>query len=346
MSARDTQPEGLTTLTGLKVDEQPRRVVEATRVKVSVIGGGAWGVALATAAQVAGSDVVLYSRRAGALPTGVQGTQSLQEAARHAHLLLLAVPSEFVRAIARALGDFVDSRHAIVHGVRGLVARDGSADLSTISTVLREETPVRRIGALGGPVLTDELAAGAPSVMVVGTRFPEVARVVRGALAGASLRIYSTDDLTGLEWASALTGILAVAVGFARGVGLGAGVLSAFVTRAVHEAARIAVAAGGEERTLLGLGGFGDLLAAIAEDARPEIRLGEAVARGASLEDAQASIGQRIEGLELAPRVAAFAAKHRVNAPIFTSVAHAIFSRRPAEELVRELMMGPITSPA
>jgi len=229
--------------------------------------------------------------------------------------------------------------------VRGLVSQT-SGELSTISTILREETPVRRIGALGGPVLTDELLAGAPCVMVVASRFPEVIKVVRRALGAPSLRVYASDDLVGLEWASALTSILAVAVGFARQLGFGAGVLAAFVTRAVHEGARIAMVAGAEERTFLGLGGFGDLLAATNEEARPEIRLGEALARGTPLDEAMKSIGQRIEAIELAPRVAAIAVKQRVAAPIFTAIAHAIFSRRPPQELVRDLMMGPIVGPA
>ena len=333
--ARDTDP-----------GEAPARkaVASGPRPRVSVIGGGAWGIALALAAVDAGSDVCLYSRRGPAV-TGARTTRTLRDATEHAKLLLVAVPSTVARELARALGDLVDGQHAIVHGVRGLVLQP-NGDLATIAEVLREETPVRRLGALGGPALTDELAAGKPSVIVVASRYAEVVRAVRGALGGRALRIYSIEDLTGLEWASALTSITAVAVGFARGVGLGAGVLAAFVTRAVHEAARIAAAAGAEERTFLGLGGFGDLLAAIAEDARPEIRFGEAVARGATVEDALASLGQRVEAIELAPRVAAFAAKHRVAAPIFTAVAHGIFARKPAEELVAELMMGPLTGPA
>lgn len=336
-SARDTDPGA----------RPPREKGNgAPHARVSIVGGGAWGIALATAAANAGSDVVLYSRRGASIADRrVQQTKTLADAAKHAHLILFAVPSEFVRPVARSLGDHVDGRHAIVHGVRGLVLQP-NGDLETISTILHDETPVRRLGALGGPVLTDELSAGSPCVMVVGSRYPEVIKVVRHALGAASLRIYATEDLTGLEWASALTSILAVAVGFARGVGLGAGVLAAFVTRGVHEAARIAAAAGAEERTFLGLGGFGDLLAATNEDARPEIRFGEAVARGAAVQDAMKTIGQRVEAIDLAPRVAAFAAKHRINAPIFTSIAHAIFAQRPPAELVRDLMMGPIVGPA
>ncbi len=321
---------------------------EHTKSKVAVIGGGAWGIALGTAAQNTGSDVLVYSRRPGHVDAhGLRVTSSIADATAHARLLVLAVPSEHVRGIAREIGGLIDGRHAIVHGVRGLVGDGSESDeLVPISAVLREETPTRRIGALGGPVLTHELAAGAPSIIVVASRYPDVIHVVRDAFGAPSLRIYATDDLTGLEWASALTGILAVAVGFARGVGLGAGLVSAFVTRAVHEAARIGHAAGAEERTFFGLSGFGDLLAAIAEESRPEVRLGESVARGGSVDDAIAGAGQRIEAIELAPRVAAFAKKHHVSAPIFTTIAHGIFARRPAAELVQDLMLGPITGPA
>ena len=324
------------------------------RTRVSVVGGGAWGVALAAAAAGAGSEVLLYSRRASSEgsknPLGVVVTHSLAEAARHAPLLLLAVPSAQARNVGRALGDVVDGHHMIVHGIRGLVqaAPDpfGAPSLATISAVLREETPARRFGALGGPVLTDELAAGAPSILVVASRFAEVIAAVRSALGGPSLRIYATEDLIGLEWASALTGILAVAVGYARGVGVGAGLVAAFVTRGLHEAARVAAAAGADERTFYGLAGFGDLLAAIAEEARPEIRLGEALARGETLDRALSVLGQRIEAIELAPKIAAFATHHRVSAPILQAVANGIFAQRPSQEILQALMSAPITGPA
>ena len=95
-----------------------------------------------------------------------------------------------------------DGAHYVVHGVRGLVSDDG--DLVTISDVIREETPVRRTGALGGPALASDILAGRPSVVVVGSRFPEVNEAVASALGSSTLRVYPTTDQTGLEWASAL----------------------------------------------------------------------------------------------------------------------------------------------
>jgi glycerol-3-phosphate dehydrogenase (NAD(P)+) len=315
--------------------------------RVSVVGGGAWGVALAAAAAGAGSDVLLYSRRGREIEThGVTVTRSLADVGKHGALIILAVPSGVARVVARELGDHVDGHHQIVHGVRGLVSVPpppiGGPELATVSAVLRDETPAHRFGALGGPVLTEELAAGAPSVMVVASRYPDVIAAVRAAFSAPSLRLYSTDDLVGLEWASALTGVLAVAVGYARGVGLGGGLISAFVTRGVHEAARVAGAAGAEERTFTGLGGFGDILATLAEEARPEVRLGEAIARGETIERALTAIGQRIEAIELAPKVAQFAKHHRVESPILQAVAHGILAQKPPQDLVQQLMTAPL----
>ncbi len=326
---------------------------QAHRPKLSVIGGGAWGIALATAASAAGTEVLLHTRRPmDGLSARVQLTTSYEDVAKHARTILLAVPSSHVRDVARGIGDHVDGHHVLVHGVRGLVSRPSrdpaheGDELATISMVLRDETPARRFGAIGGPVLTEELAAGLPCVMVVASHYPEVREAIRETLGASTLRIYTTDDLIGLEWASALTSILAVAIGYARGAGIGAGLMSAFTIRGVHESARVAIAAGAHERTFLGLGGFGDLLAGMNQGGRPEVRLGEALAKGQTIDAAVAAIGQRIEAIELAPRVADFATRERVAAPILTAVAQGILARRPLEDVVQRLMTAPMTGPA
>jgi len=325
---------------------------KASRPRLSVVGGGAWGVALSTAAASAGTEVLLYSRRELELRSGMVRTDDLAMIADHARTILLAVPTTHVRELARELGDHLDGHHVLVHGIRGLVPRPSSdpsfdgEELATISAVLREETPARRFGALGGPVLTEELAAGAPSVMAVASHYPEVIEEIRNTLGGANLRIYPSDDLIGLEWASALVSILAIAMGFARGAGVGAGLVAGFATRGVHECARVGVAAGAVERTFLGLAGFGDLLAAMSQLNRPEVRLGHALASGESMESALAKIGQRIEAVELAPRVAAFAARHKVVAPILSTVAHGIVAGHPVDDLVNALMTQPISGNA
>ncbi len=326
-----------------------------SRPAVGVIGGGAWGLALAAAAARSGGPTLLLSRRrsdgAPALPPGVSAARDLAELGTDAKLILLAVPSEVAREVARSLGPHVDGRHFVVHGVRGLVPRldrglggVSAGDLETVSDIVRDETPARRVGALGGPALASDLLAGRPTVMVCASRYPEVTRALGDVLRSPSLRIDATGDLLGLEWASALVGCLAIGVGYARGLGMGPGLLAAVITRAMEEGARLAAAAGGDERTLLGLAGYGDLLASIAQTERPEVVLGESLAKGKELSQALADAGQRVEAVELAGRVVAWARARGVQAPVLEALASSILrgpaSRAPAQDLMRVLMSG------
>jgi glycerol-3-phosphate dehydrogenase (NAD(P)+) len=317
-----------------------------SRPEVAVIGGGDWGLALASAAARSGGSTLLLSRRARAsesgaipsLPAGVELARDESDVGRRARLVLLAVPSGVARTVSRSLGAHLDGSHFVVHGVRGLVATGDGTELETIAQVVRDETPVRRVGALGGPALASDLLAGRPGVMVCGSRYPEVNRALAQVFASPALRLVSTDDLLGLEWASALVGCLAIAVGYARGVGLGPGLLAAVITRAIEEAAALATVAGGNDRTLLGLAGYGDLLASIEQTERPEVLVGAALARGLTLERALAESRQRVEAVDVAARVVAWAEARGVPAPIFGALAAGILQGRGSLELVQRLM--------
>lgn len=315
------------------------------RRKVAVIGGGTWGLALAVAASRAESDVVLHSRRElnGSLPRGVRIVREMKEAADHARLIILAVPSSVSQAVARELGEHVTGAHYVVHGVRGLVHGGGdSEDLRTISEVIREETPVRRTGALGGPALALDILAGRPSVVVVGSRYPEVSEATTLALSSPTLRVYPTHDLRGLEWASALVGCLTIAIGYAQAMQMSAGLVAALISRAVGEASRIAAAAGGEEKTLLGLAGYGDLLASIAQAERPEVLVGQALAKGLSPADAAKAAQLRVEALDLIPRITRWTESAGVRAPIFRALSYGVVEGRKADQILHELMTLPI----
>jgi glycerol-3-phosphate dehydrogenase (NAD(P)+) len=292
---------------------------------VGVVGGGPWGVALARAACRAGGEVVLHSRREPQQDGGrLKVTVDYAEVAR-ARLIVIAVPSSVARSVLRTLGDYLDGAHLVVHGVRGL----GPEDLETVSDLVREETPARRLGALGGPVQANELNDGRPSAMVVGSRFPEVHAAVTTAFQSSHLRVYTTPDLKGLEWGSALVGCLAIGVGFAEQAGAGPGLLAALISRGVDEAARIMVAAGCEERTMLGLGGYGDLLASIALEDRPEVVLGKALARGTPLDEAMALARLRVEAIPLVPRIVRFAEERKVDAGTFRALSEILKGARP-----------------
>lgn len=302
---------------------------------VGVLGGGPWGHALALAASRTGASVALFSRRATDAAPGVRLTTDFAELAR-ARLIVVAVPTQVVRDVARQLAPHLDGSFLLVHGVRGL----SGSTLATVSDILRDETPVRRLGALGGPVQVDELEGGRPSALVCGSRFPEVSEAVARAFQSRSLRVFPTPDLRGVEWGSALVGCLSIGVGFVRGAGQGPGIVAALIARAVDEAAKLAAAAGAEERTLLGLAGYGDLLASIALEARPEVVLGAALASGKTLDEAKAQARLRVEAIELLPRVVAFAKEHRIQAPIFAALADILGGLAPEQALARFFSFG------
>ncbi|HVK69746.1 MAG TPA: NAD(P)-binding domain-containing protein [Polyangium sp.] len=306
-------------------------MTERQTPSVGIVGGGPWGRALATAARRTGAEVVLHSRRDQAdSDSDLHVTGDYAEVAK-ARLVVIAVPSSVARSVLRALGDHLNGQHLVVHGVRGrLLAHEITHRLQPIGP-----EPARRLGALGGPVQAGELIEGRPSAMVIGSRFPEVLTAATRAFQSPSLRVYGTNDLRGLEWASALVGCLSIGVGYAEEAGAGPGLLAALISRGVDEAARLMAAAGCEERTMLGLGGYGDLLASIALEDRPEVVLGKALARKVPLDQAIAMAKLRVEAIPLIPRIVRFAEERRVDANTFRALSDILAGGRPQAMLDR-----------
>lgn len=310
------------------------------RPTVAIVGAGTWGLALAAAAARTGGETLIFSRKKqSSLPPGVRAAAGLHEVGEKARLLVLAVPSSAAQAVCIDLGDHVDGRHLLVHGVRGLAGET----MTTVSGIVRETTPARRVGALGGPVLPDELTANKPSVMVCGSPFPEVNDAIIEAFGSETLRIYPTLDLKGLEWASALVGCLAILVGYIQEAGLEPGLLAAIITGAVLEAGKLIEGAGGQERTMLGFAGYGDLLAAVSQQGRPEVILGRSLAKGRPLAEAMAAAKLRVEAVELIPRVTAWAESQRIPVPVLRTVSRGLFGGATAEDVVRDLMQVPVS---
>ena len=193
------------------------------------------------------------------------------------------------------------------------------------------------MGALGGPLVAEALRDGTPSGAVVGTHFPEVADAVRAALGSEALRLYDTMDLVGVEVASAMVGLLALGVGYGRAAGAGPAALALVLTRGMAEAARLAPSLGADPQTLSGLAGHGDLLAVMAGDERPEVRLGRALAEGRSLDEAAREAGAHIEGVKLASRLAAHAERLGLEAPICRTIVD-VLEGTPAQDAIRALM--------
>ena len=304
---------------------------------VGIVGGGSFGRGLALASARVGRHVVLWSRRDQSFDhPNIRSTTDLADLAE-AELIFIAVPSIYVEQLAVELGAHLDGSHLVVHVSRGLVGEE----LETLTHLLRETTPVRRVGALAGPLVARALIDGEPGGAIVGSLFPEVAVAVRGAIGGPKLRIYSTDDVVGVEMASALVGLIALAIGYAMGAGFGPGTLAVLATRGVAESARVGVHRGGLERSFSGLAGYGDLIAAVAGDGRPEVELGKALAEGLDLTAAAERAGAYVEGVSIARQVAAYALRTSIEAPIATGMAKLVDGEQSPKEVMDRLMARP-----
>lgn len=303
-------------------------------VPIGVVGGGSFGIGLAKAVARGGREAIVWSRRDRSLGgERIRTTQQLRGLAA-CELVFIAVPSMHITKVAEALGHHLDGRHLLVHVSRGLVGDE----LFPVSRVLRRSTPARRIGCLAGPINARALDEGVPGGGIVGTGFPEVHEAVREAIAGPTMRLYQTDDVVGVEVSSALVGLLALAVGYAKEMGVNPAALAILATRGMVEAARVGVALGGEERTFSGIAGYGDLIAAVADDGRPELELGRALGRGLSLEEAGKVAGAHIEGVTIARRVQQFALRRGIEVPICDALADAIEGKLTPEGVLERLM--------
>lgn len=305
---------------------------------VAVVGGGTFGRALALQAARCKHRVTLWSRSGRALAhERIEATTEIA-AVTPADLVFVAVPSSHVVEIADLLCDHVDGSHVMVHVSRGLVGDD----LTTVSEVLRARTPCRRVGALGGPLVASALADGQPGGGIVGSLFPEVAELTLEAIAGPSLRLYHTQDVVGVEVASAFVGLVALAVGHAQAMKLGPGTLAVLATRGLAEATRVGERLGADERTFAGLAGAGDVMAAIAGDGRPEVEFGRALAEGLPLATAAERAGAHVEGSAIARRIAQWAARGKLQVPITAGLARLLAGEATSGKLMRELMSRPL----
>jgi glycerol-3-phosphate dehydrogenase (NAD(P)+) len=307
-------------------------------LQIGVVGAGGFGRAIAIASARHGHEVVLWSRRGRELPDPIRVSTDIADI-QNCELVFLVVPARHAVEVTERLGEVLDGRHSMVHVSRGLVG----AELKTITQLIRDKTVCRRIGALAGPLVADALAEGRPSGAILGTGFPELTRMVRDALGGAGLRIYETRDVIGVELASATVGFLTVVLAYAQEVGLDPSTLAVLATRGMVEVSRIGQTLGAKESTFMGLAGLGDLIAAVAGDQRPELRLGRALAQGADLTSAVGEAGAYVEGIEVAGHLIEHAQRLGLETPIsstFVSVSEGRMSQDDAIQALMERRVG------
>ena len=322
---------------------------------VAVIGGGAWGTALAIHLTRAGYAprlwvyvpellaLMIRTREnpwylpGVPLPDGVRPLGGLAEAVANAGLVIVAVPSHVVRRVVTDLAPTLAPAAYVVAATKGI---EGER-FARVSEVLSEALPLpqrERVAVLSGPTFALEVAQGRPTAAVLAAAAGAVARELQAALATPAFRLYTQSDVTGVELAGALKNVMAIAAGISDGLELGANARAALLTRGLAEMTRLGVALGARPRTFAGLAGVGDLVLTCTGQLSRNRTLGLALAGGTSLADWQASTRSVAEGVLTTRAAVALARKVGVPTPIATEVGAVLFEGKPPREALTSLL--------
>ncbi len=322
--------------------------------RVAVIGAGAWGTTMASHL-AARTEVVLWAREpevvadiAGSrrneqflpgfdLHDRLDVTGELAVALGGAEVVVVAVPSPYVRATAGKMAPLIDADVPVISLVKGIEADTRLRPTQVLGAVLSGHDPAL-IGVLSGPNLAREVMAGHPSATVVALPDERWAGRIQAVLTTDSFRVYTNRDVVGCEVGGAVKNVLAIAAGMVDGMGYGWNTRAALMTRGLAELARLGVALGGEPLTFLGLAGNGDLIATCGSPDSRNHRVGEALARGETIEQIVAAANSVAEGVRTAPAVLELAAGVGVEMPICAEVAAVLGGGRTPGQALLELM--------
>lgn len=322
---------------------------------VGIIGGGAWGTALALSLRRSGRDVVLWAREpevvAGinerhlnaaflpgvALDPAIRATGKLAELARSDALMLVA-PAQHVRAVSQQLKPHLRKGQPIVLCAKGIEQQSGRL----MGEVLDETVPEAPRAVLSGPSFAADVARGLPTALTIACANEPMGRVLAERLGNRSLRLYWTSDLVGVELGGALKNVLAIAAGIVDGKGLGASAHAALVTRGFAELRRFGEALGARPETLTGLSGLGDLILTCGTAQSRNMSLGRALGQGQSLAQALGGRTAVTEGVYTAVAVRRIAAEKGIEMPICSAVCDIVEGRLSVADAIGRLMQRPL----
>jgi glycerol-3-phosphate dehydrogenase (NAD(P)+) len=312
---------------------------------VTVLGGGSWGTTVAALA-AANAPTTLWARDPDtareivechtnerylgdrSLPEKLNATSEMEEAIAAADVVVFGVPSYTLREVARAAAAYIRPWVPLLSLIKGLEP----ASRLRPTQVLGEELPGHPVGLLAGPNLAREVIDGYAAAAVIATADPDVAVALQPLFRSSVFRVYRNDDVLGSEMGGVLKNIVAIAAGMADGLGVGDNTRAMVLTRGLAEITRLGVAMGGQQQTFAGLTGLGDLMATCMSRLSRNRRVGEALARGKSVEEINAELQQVAEGVKSARTVMQLAEEHEVVMPIAAEVDAVINQgRHPAD---------------
>ena len=320
--------------------------------KVSVIGSGSWGTALAWLLCNNGHRVTLWSflkeendmfiehhentdKLPGViLPDSVDYTTDLEKAVKGAELMVMAVPSPAVRSTAKKMKEFVKDGQIIVDVAKGIE----EATLKIMTEVIEDELPQANVAVLSGPSHAEEVGRGLPTTIVAGAHDADTAKYIQDLFMSPVFRVYTSLDMLGIEVGAALKNVIALAAGIADGLGFGDNTKAALITRGIAEISRLGVQMGAKSTTFYGLSGIGDLVVTCASMHSRNRRAGILIGKGYTMQEAMDEVHMVVEGVYSAKAGLKLAEKYNVETPIIRAVNQILFNGKSASSAVMDLM--------
>ena len=323
--------------------------------KISVIGSGGWGIALAILLHKNGHNLTIWSfdkKEAEELkttrenktklpnillPEDIKVTDDLKEAVNDKDILILAAPSKAIRSVSKSLKNIIKDNQIIVNVAKGLE----EDTLETMTDIIEEELKGKKpqVAVLSGPSHAEEVGKGIPTTCVVSAHNKELTLYLQNIFMNPSFRVYTSPDMLGVEIGGALKNVIALAAGIADGLNYGDNTKAALITRGIKEISSLGVAMGGEQSTFYGLTGLGDLIVTCASMHSRNRKAGILLGQGKTLDEAIKEVNMVVEGVYSAKSALMAAKKYNVEIPIIEQVNAVLFENKNAAEAVNELMI-------
>jgi glycerol-3-phosphate dehydrogenase (NAD(P)+) len=326
-----------------------------------VLGAGSWGTALAIQFARANRRTLLWGRDTAHIaqltsnrvnrrylpdapfPPTLTVESSLERALTSCRDILVAVPSHALRDTLTAIAPLIRSDARLAWATKGFELRSGKLPHQVAADILGTHLPM---AVLSGPTFAREVGAGLPTAMTVAATDDGFARALAESLSGNNFRVYTSDDMIGVEVGGAVKNALAIGAGMSDGLGYGANTRIALITRGLVEMTRLGVALGAKRETFMGLAGLGDLVLTCTDNLSRNRRFGLAMAAGKSTEQAQAEIGQVVEGVQAAQAVCEVARRLKVEMPICEQVYAVLYQNVAPAQAVKQLMSRELKAEA
>ena len=321
--------------------------------KISVMGAGSWGTALAILLNNNGHQVILWSALGDEvallcekrenpaklpgvkIPEGILITKDEKLAMDQPDVVILAVPSPFTRSTSKRLAPYVRQGQIIVNVAKGVEEKT----LMTLSEIIEQEIPCANVCVLSGPSHAEEVSRGLPTTCVVSSHKRATAEYLQEIFMSPVFRVYTTPDILGVELGGALKNVIALAAGTADGLGYGDNTKAALITRGIAEIGRLGVRMGAKAETFAGLSGIGDLIVTCASVHSRNRKAGYLMGKGYTMKQAMDEVKMVVEGVYSAKAAKELAEKYEVEMPIVDEVNKILFEDKPAADAVIDLML-------